>query len=378
MANNGEGRLNEANQNTSVPKANEIAEKLEIEGGKKEEVPADERIATKTRWIELEKEEVPADERIAGNGEFMDGSGAYMVVDPSSLYHGKGYSEWTTDWFNWFLSEDADRRNSGPVVFLRSLGLPNKFTGSYISDVTGQATGSDSLSDSMGEDMVNYSKLYMNDPNIRIGGDRLKIFEDQAVLVPIIIAYWIKYEPSLNEDWGSMSDFVGSTIDNGDSPPELSQLTINNRNIELPLDEDSMERFRIVTPIFSAVVPDTQYGRSVKDFLEISVAPGNYPAMVEGYFVMLKFRPGSYWIHSWASAPRERRGPYFSELIYQVEVNERKIPHGRVSRWRPSRNERLLNQILEQKRRTKDLIPSEISRFQKYFIKGTKERQSLI
>ena len=68
-----------------------------------------------------------------------------------------------------------------------------------------------------------------------------------------------------------------------------------------------MAEFRINTPIFTAVVPDVQYGRSLKDFLEESpIDPGVYPAMVEGYFVILRFlKTGNYWIHSWAGAPRE-------------------------------------------------------------------------
>ena len=36
------------------------------------------------------------------------------------------------------------------------------------------------------------ARSYVNDPNVRIGGDRLKIFEDQAVFVPIIIALLVK------------------------------------------------------------------------------------------------------------------------------------------------------------------------------------------
>ena len=64
-------------------------------------------------------------------------------------------------------------------------------------------------------------RSYVNDPNVRIGGDRLKIFEDQAVFVPIMIAHWLKYEP--NTDYGSMQDFTGLTIDYGDNPPDPKQ-----------------------------------------------------------------------------------------------------------------------------------------------------------
>jgi len=411
-------------------------------------------------WIHLPKRSFDQEE--------LDGEGSYMVLDPSTLYRGKSYSEWTSDWLNWFLSADADRRNSGPVVFLRSKGLPNEKTGANISDipaVPGEASASGTLPGSTAGDvtgMMGYSKRYMNDPNVRVGGDRLQIFEDQAVFVPIIIAYWLKTSPYA--DWGGMEDHTGLTIDYGDNPPDISQLTINGSEIYLPitheikeeeenrvhqlkkikdkenklneatrrtaqedvarikqelldemkeenrvvqlankkeqevnlLDEKDdekrlaelrrekiglteglklMERFRITTPIFTAIVPEAEYGRSAKDFIEETpIAPGDYPAMVDGYFVMLKFMEGTYWIHSWASAPREARGPYFSELLYQIEVHKRKAPHGRITQWRPSRNERVLNQILEQKKRTEDLTNPEMSRFKRHFTTQGKRR----
>jgi hypothetical protein len=398
-------------------------------------------------WINLPK-------RRGLTGEDLDGEGRYMVVDPDGLYRGKSYSEWTSDWLNWFLSADADRRNSGPVVFLRSKGLPDEKTGANISDipaVPSEASGSDISPDSTGGDvtgMMGYSKAYVNDPNIKIGGDRLQIFEDQAVFVPIIIAFLLKTSPYA--DWGGILDSTGLTIDYGDNPPDISQLTINGTEIYLPitdeikkeeenrvhqvanikkkrdelaatkkedkvvqladikekeektLDEKNlanlrrekikltkglklMERFRIITPIFTAVVPEAQYGRSVKDFIEEApIAPGNYSAMVDGYFVMFKFKLGTYWIHSWASAPREERGPYFSELLYQIEVHERRDPYsrdpyGRVTRWRPSRNERVLNQILAQKKRMGDLTKDETNRFKTYFTTEDKpERKPLL
>jgi hypothetical protein len=396
-------------------------------------------------------------------GEDLDGKGRYGVVDPSDLYHGKSYSEWTSDWLNWFLSADADRRNSGPVVCLRSKGLPNEKTGANISDipaVPGEASVSDTLPGSTAGDvtgMIGYSKTYVNDPNVKVGGDRLQIFEDQAVFVPIIVAFWLKTSPYA--DWGGMLDYTGLTIDYGDNPPDISQLTINGMEIDLPITDEIkkeeenrldeldklkkeeeeildnikdigekldeikeeqqitapikkkqeemlrnikekgeeldrkkekkinlarglrlMQPFRITTPIFTAIVPEAQYGRSAKDFIEETpIASGSYPAMVDGYFVMLKFKEGTYWVHSWASGPRETRGPYFSELLYEIEVQKRTRPYGRVTEWRPSRNERVLNQILEQKKRMGDLTKGEMNRFKTYFTTEDKsERKSLV
>jgi hypothetical protein len=298
----------------------------------------------------------------------IEGKGKYEVIDPRFLYLGKSYSEWVSDWFNWFISADADKRTSGPVVFLRSLGLPNKTTGAFLSEVTNlsqQLGAADSGSlNNVSLDPNSYPKPYLNDPNIRIGGEGLKIFKEQAVLVPIIIAYELANTPY--KDWGRLIEYTGPTIDYGDNPPSEDQLTINGEPIDLPPGL-KMEDFRIITPIFTAVIPETDYGRSIKDVLEIPLSPGSYPAMVEGYFVMIKFSTGTYWVHSWASGPRELNGVYFSELLYQVQVGGRRKRMPGVTQIRPSRNVSLLKRTLAKKEKLGELKADQIKRLETYF-----------
>jgi len=216
------------------------------------------------------------------------------------------------DWFNWFLSADAEKRNFGQVVFLRATSVPSMTEGDKLLAEESAYNVSNTYSDD-----INYVRRYGNIPNVRIGGEKLRIKETQAVLVPIITAFDVARKPY--SDWGVMSDGIGLTIDYGDNPPANGQLLINGEPI---LDADDFRDFRVVTPMFPAVVPDTDYGRSVKDFLEESFPPGSYAAMVEGYFVLMKFDGGeTYTVHSKASAPREERGPYFSELIYEIKVD---------------------------------------------------------
>ena len=209
---------------------------------------------------------------------------------------------------------------------------------------------------------------YVNHANVMTGKNRLQIFENQAVLVPIITAYGvIDLNPPNNSriiDWGSAQDFVRSLIDNGDNPPGLNQLTINGENVILPKGR-KMDDFKISTPLFPAVVPDVAYGRSIKDFLEEIVAPGNYAAVVDGYFVLIRFTEGHYWVHSWASAGPEQEGvDYFSELLYQIEVVKPKASIGVRTAYRPARNEQLLAGIVE--KIGKKVPEEEVERFKKY------------
>lgn len=303
------------------------------------------QIAGSSKVVSLGRETIPDPDQTKKDSVLsVDGGGSYSVVDPRLNHRGKSYSELASDWFNWFISADADKRSFGPVVFLRSKGLPSKYTDANMSGLPGQADGIGTQGDAFSTD-PNYTRAYVNDPNIKIGGDRMQIFENQAVLVPIITAY--ELAPP-GRDWGSLHEFTGLTIDYGDNPPGKNQLTINNQDVQLPSGL-AMKDFRITTPIFTAVIPDTEYGRSVKDSLETSVVPGNYPAIVAGYFVMLEFTEGRYWVHSWASGPRETAGPYFSELLYQIQVLKPKTPIGVRTVYHPARNERFFRRILKQK-----------------------------
>jgi hypothetical protein len=286
----------------------------------------------------------------------------YEVVDPRSNHRGKSYSEWATDWFNWFLSANADRHNSGPVVFLRSHGMPDTSSANFCHNGT-----TNNITDDLTTTKIDpyYQVRYGNDPNVRVGSDRLQIFEDQAIFVPVIIAYQFA-SVSPHADWGSLQNFTGSLIENGDNPPNSNQLTIDGNNIELPVE---MDQFRISTPIFTALVPDAPYGTSLKDFLEEgSIPPGAYQAIVEGYFIMVKFNePKNYVIHCWASSGLEVQGYYFSELLYEVEVMRRvRLPgvrDGMKGGTYPARNEGIINAILAKKKETGELTDDQAQYF---------------
>jgi hypothetical protein len=272
----------------------------------------------------------------------------YHILDPDKLYRGKSYSSYLEDWFNWFLSSGADRRNFGPVVFLRAKGAMHS-----VSKANGYNDPTELNVSSTYADDPYYDKTYANDPNVRVGGDRLVIREDQAVFVPIIVAFEIARKPYF--DWGNMQDFTGLTIDYGDNPPRTSQLKINGKDIESPLikDQTDMLKFRVQTSIFPVIVPEADPGTSVKDFLEESVLPGQYVAIAEAYFVLMKFDPETYLVYSRASAPRERGGPYVSELLYEIEVNaltrkQRDAHEGAVPE-RPARNQAIIKRILTEK-----------------------------
>jgi hypothetical protein len=263
----------------------------------------------------------------------------YDIIDPEKLFRGKSYSSLVQDWLNWYVSVDPDKRTFGEVVFLRSTVLPSANRPDGYKELAEL-----SVSNVYADDPL-YDKPYSNNPEVRVGGDKLQIQSDQAIFMPIICAFEIARKPFY--DWGSMQESTGLTIDYGDNPPLPGQVLIDGNNI----DVDDLRKFRIRTPLFPVIIPEADYGRSIKDFMEESLAPGQYLAIAEGYFVLIHFlEAGPHRIYSRASAPRERGGAYVAELLYEITVDE-KLPiesRGAVD-FQPPRNRALINRILVEK-----------------------------
>jgi hypothetical protein len=276
----------------------------------------------------------------------------YEVIDPDLNYRGKNYSALATDWFNYFISVDADKWTSGPVVFLKSVPAPK-----MVSEITNVGNES-SVASTYSADAF-YPRPYENNPNVRIGGDKLQIFTDQAVLWPILTSYEIATKPY--QDWGELQEYTGSIMDNGDDPPDPNKITINGEPIKFPRKLE-MSNFRIQSPVFTTIVPEVDYGRSLRDFLEDDVPPGHFPTIVEGYFVLLKFNNAkTYVLHSEAKAGRAVRGPYTAEIFCEVQVNEgpRKPPtQGRPISVRGARNDSIIVRIFSEKIEKNELTVS--------------------
>lgn len=234
----------------------------------------------------------------------------YSVVLPHEAYRGKTYSEWICDWINWFFSVDPDRVNNGPVVFLKQFPPLTE-------------SGSDEVDSTTNEVLLS---SYKNKPNIMVGDESLEVFDDQAIICPVIMAYWAAaYGPTDTEAF--LRQRVRSDIDNGDDPPRQSQVTINGKNIELDASVN-MGDYRFETPVFQLMVPDAEYGKSYKDFVEYPVEAGSFPAVGCGYFLLLKdLVPGQYTIHSHARGRSTENGDYYAELLYQISVRDRAEKH---------------------------------------------------
>lgn len=286
------------------------------------------------------------------SGDYID-MVDYEVLDPDLNYRGKSYSSWATDWFNYFLSIDPDKHVFGSVVFLKSVPGANQSKEGTIR-TENEANESAYAGDPY------YPRPYENNPNVKVGADKLQISIDQVIFWPFIMAYELAVKPY--QEWGALQEYTGVVMDHGDDPPDSKDITINGKPIILPKKGD-MSRFRIQTPVFTALVPEAEYGRSLRDFLEDDVLPGHWPAVVEGYFGLIKFsNPGTYLLHSLTKAGRELRGSYSAEILCEVEVSgaPRKDPsRGIPTGGKPARNEGVITRILSEKIKSGEITATE-------------------
>ena len=82
--------------------------------------------------------------------------------------------------------------------------------------------------------------------------------------------------------------------------------------------------------------------------------------MLEGLYIERHKPPERYTVHSFGNAGREIRGPFCSELIYEIEVNDL-LPSGKQGSSSPlARNEIAITRVLKEKYENGELSDTEI------------------
>jgi len=295
---------------------------------------------------------------------------SYKVVEPDKLYRGKSYSDWISDWFNWFFSDDADNHNSGPVVFLRSFKAPSEAVMQQPEEMNAD---------------TQYNNMYKNDPNVMVGNEKLEMFTDQGLLFPTMLSYWVATEPYMDD--GKMRGYTRTENDSSDNPPYPNQISITfvvdpDANIkdtdiaDIKIEKEKMKDYRFETQIFTLVVPDSPKGTSFKDLVQNPVPAGNYPAVVDGYFFLLNgLQEGSYYIHSLSKGKSNQQGDYYAEFLYHIVVhqkNQRSISP--ISGLMPQRNKNIITKILEDKKESKEIGETEADNLLKIIKKSRNDQ----
>jgi hypothetical protein len=149
------------------------------------------------------------------------------------------------------------------------------------------------------------------------------ISSSQAIFVPVISTAINTSDSDAEPDrYGDVSneqkrrEAANRDTDEGDNPPDASQLTIDGE----PIVEDLTD-FRVDTPEFGLVVSPTS---PVKDKLDIPYGGTRpKPTVAAGYCVIIKSLPPRkqpYKIHIKANGVTIRKKRYYTEAIYDLTV----------------------------------------------------------
>jgi hypothetical protein len=176
---------------------------------------------------------------------------------------------------------------------------------------------------------------YADEGVVMVGNESLEISDEQGVLIPVITANYVA-DHSETTEW--LFGTVRSHIFGGDHPPFKEQLRINGKSIDDGSEEEHLGKYEIETPIFMLNIPDSTYGQSLKDQMEIPMqTPGFFPSVTRGYFVILKLNQGKYDIESYATGATTASGQYHASLLYHIVVQETRkreqvnVPPSRLS-----------------------------------------------
>jgi hypothetical protein len=193
---------------------------------------------------------------------------SFNVFENSDVYRGRTFGEWTSDWWNWVVSEDPNYSQTGPVHFL-SPGFARDDKGRTLLEST-------------------------NPQGQRVFGTFVfsseLIFSDQAILLPVLNTMVdSKHFPYLDTPDKMRREVRGDN----DASPRLqdNSFTIDDESLQGNTGKD-WSSLRVESPVFTLRVPDVPPGISNKDKFDVPlVYPGDHTAVADGFWVFIESLP---------------------------------------------------------------------------------------
>jgi hypothetical protein len=192
----------------------------------------------------------------------------FNILENFDIYRGRTFGDWTTDWWNWVISEDPDYWQTGPVHFL-SPGFARDDKGRTVNSSQNRS-----------------GKLV---PGTFVTKTEI-VFSDQAILLPVLNTM----VDSKNFPYLDSSDKLRREArgDNDASPPlKDKSFTVDKETLFDGSGKD-WNSLRVESPVFTLRVPDVSPGVSNKDRFDIPlVYPGEFNAVADGYWVFIQNLP---------------------------------------------------------------------------------------
>jgi hypothetical protein len=205
----------------------------------------------------------------------------YTVLKEHEAFRGRRYGEWFCDFWNWVIAvdptTDEEIHQEGPVIFCRG-----------------------------GANLYGQGGAVFN-----IGKRKLEITTEQAIFVAIMPTVADNVNTPDCETEEKRRAFVRRATDESQSP----------RSIIFKIDDDvstpdNLLFCRIETPAFKLTVPDSPYGKLLKDQMDFLKYPGNHDAVADGYVILILFGEGHHTMYLKAGG----RYGYLAEGLYEIDV----------------------------------------------------------
>lgn len=222
----------------------------------------------------------------------------YEVLDVEHNYRGLSYGSWAATQRNWLFSERPDYQYENDILFLR---------GSMFY------SGSEAAKEQKQTPSIPDKQVFHN----RTGDLEERIHEEAAIFVPVITATFV-----IGESFG------GTYFENEDQirnaarketrlSGDMWAVIKNEKDADWKNIVTNIKDYWIESPLFRLRVSDKN---PFLKTLELPLEPGEYDAVVVGYFILIKhIDPGRYRIQFGAKG----RGDYRTDAIYDIYVESK-------------------------------------------------------
>jgi hypothetical protein len=220
------------------------------------------------------------------------------VIDVEENFRGRSYGDWVATWANWLLSEDPDRSNEDDqMLFLRgSLAY---------YEYAERRKDLNSLPD---------AQRFYN----RTGDQCLVISEGTAIFIPVLTAlYFIggPFEGSTLADEQQVRYAVRKENDKSGGIWARLQGADRSANTWRPI-VNNLESYRVESPLFKLTI--SEKNPFLKYYaVEYPLGPGEYNAVVDGYFLIMKELPFESCRIQFGG---KGRGDYRTDSVYDMHV----------------------------------------------------------
>jgi hypothetical protein len=217
------------------------------------------------------------------------------IVHPKENYRGMSYGDWAEAWSNWFFSSYPDISEAqGPMVFLRGNLEYHTVDRNNVDRIEGNTAFYD-----------------------RTGDRGIVIPEGKAIFIPVMIAIHFigsEYEGQVSRYEQQIRYVVQKENDkSGGIYAMFKSLETNWK----PIVNDLMQ-YRATSSMFKLIISENNPFIE-KVTLEEKIVPGEYQAVIDGFFIILKSLPkGTSWRLRFGGKGRQKG--YRTDAVYDIHI----------------------------------------------------------